>query len=153
MWKWEEQTARRSILGFKESHLRQMWTNSCYKREGIWGWNVSQEVRLITVLRVITMTGKQPSWATVFLRRFCQLASGFHIFNFAAIYFFRVKSSALRLTPWRARSLYLCPPLTGRPIYVLRHRVPFSSPPTTRRTRVDFFYPASTRGSSTITEQ
>jgi hypothetical protein len=34
------------------------------------------------------------------------------------------------------------------PIYTPRHRVPFSSPPTTPRATVEVFEPASTRGSS-----
>jgi hypothetical protein len=46
---------------------------------------------------------------------------------------------------WRARSPYLYPPGTGWPSYTTRHRVPFSSPPTTRRATVEIFQPASTR--------
>jgi hypothetical protein len=37
-------------------------------------------------------------------------------------------------------------PGTEWPIYIPRHRVPFSSPPTTRRATVEVFEPASTRG-------
>jgi hypothetical protein len=40
---------------------------------------------------------------------------------------------------WRSRSLYLCPPVTGWPSYAPRHRVPFSSPSTTRRATVGVF--------------
>jgi hypothetical protein len=46
---------------------------------------------------------------------------------------------------WRARSAYLYPPGRGSPIYTPSHWVPFSSPPTTRRTTVEVFDPASTR--------
>jgi hypothetical protein len=48
---------------------------------------------------------------------------------------------------WRTRSPYLYPPGTGWPSYTPRHRVPFSSPFTTRRTTVEVFEPASTLGS------
>jgi hypothetical protein len=46
---------------------------------------------------------------------------------------------------WRTRSPYLYPPGAGRPSYVSRHRVPFSSPLTTRRVTVEVFEPASAR--------
>jgi hypothetical protein len=39
------------------------------------------------------------------------------------------------------RSSYLNPPGTGWPSYTLRHWVPFSSPPTTRRATVQVFDP------------
>jgi hypothetical protein len=44
-----------------------------------------------------------------------------------------------------ARSPYLYPPGTGWPGYNLRHWVPISSLPTTRRATVEVFEPASTR--------
>jgi hypothetical protein len=49
----------------------------------------------------------------------------------------------------RARSPYFYPPGTGWPSYTCtsRHWVPFSSPPTTRRTMVEVLEPAFTRGS------
>jgi hypothetical protein len=47
---------------------------------------------------------------------------------------------------WRIRSPYLCPLGTRWPSYTPRHRVPFSSPPTTLRVTVDVFEPVSTRG-------
>jgi hypothetical protein len=47
--------------------------------------------------------------------------------------------------PWRARTPYLYPPGTGWPSYTPRHRVFFSSSPTTRRATVVVFEPASTR--------
>jgi hypothetical protein len=49
------------------------------------------------------------------------------------------------LPTWRARSPYLYPPGTRWPSYTPKHWIPFSSPPTTRRTTVDVFDPASTR--------
>jgi hypothetical protein len=49
---------------------------------------------------------------------------------------------------WRARSPYLYRPKTGWHSYTPRHWVPFSSSPTTRRTTVETFEPALTRGSS-----
>jgi hypothetical protein len=51
---------------------------------------------------------------------------------------------------WRTRSPHLYPPGTGWPSYTPRHRVPFSSPPTTRRAGVEVFEPASTRGPSSL---
>jgi hypothetical protein len=45
---------------------------------------------------------------------------------------------------WKARSLYLYPPGTGWSICIPRHWVTFSSPPTTHRTTVEVFEPAST---------
>jgi hypothetical protein len=48
---------------------------------------------------------------------------------------------------WRASSPYLCPPGTAWPSYTIRHWVPISSPPTTRRTTVEVFEPASTHSS------
>jgi hypothetical protein len=47
---------------------------------------------------------------------------------------------------WTVRTPYLCPPGTGWPSYTPRHRVPFSSPPTTRRATVEVFKPISTWG-------
>jgi hypothetical protein len=54
---------------------------------------------------------------------------------------------------WRARSPYLCPPGTEWPSYTPRHWVPFSSPSTTRRTTVEVFEPASTRGKTHCHQQ
>jgi hypothetical protein len=48
--------------------------------------------------------------------------------------------------PWKARSPYLCHPGTGWPSYTPRHWVPFSSPPTTSRARVEELEPTSTWG-------
>jgi hypothetical protein len=42
-------------------------------------------------------------------------------------------------SPWRTRSPYLYPPVTGWPGYTPRHWVPFSSPPTTRRATRDIW--------------
>jgi hypothetical protein len=42
---------------------------------------------------------------------------------------------------WRARTMYLYPPRTGRPGYTPRHWVCFSSPPTTRRATAEVFEP------------
>jgi hypothetical protein len=47
-------------------------------------------------------------------------------------------------TTWKAWSPYLYPPATVWPGYTSRHWVPSSSPPTTRRTTVKVFDPAST---------
>jgi hypothetical protein len=49
---------------------------------------------------------------------------------------------------WKARSPYLCPPVTGWPSYTSKHWVPFSSPPTTCRATVEVFEPTSTVPSS-----
>jgi hypothetical protein len=48
-------------------------------------------------------------------------------------------------TTWRARSPHLYPLEAGWLSYTPRHWVPFSSPPTTRRAKVEVFEPASTR--------
>jgi hypothetical protein len=58
-------------------------------------------------------------------------------------YCLRLETSPTR----RARSPYLYPSGTWWPSYTPRHWVPFSSPPTTRRTTVGVFEPASIRGS------
>jgi hypothetical protein len=47
----------------------------------------------------------------------------------------------------RARSPYLYPPTTGWTIYTLRHWVPFSLPPTTRKASMEVFEHAATRNS------
>jgi hypothetical protein len=77
--------------------------------------------------------------AIAFLRRFCQIASGFHFFGFRNSNSFTEQSRQPRVQPpaWRTRSLYLYPPVTGW--------VRFSSPSTTRRDTVEVFQPASTR--------
>jgi hypothetical protein len=46
---------------------------------------------------------------------------------------------------WWARSPYLYPPGTRWSSYTLRHWVPFSLPPTTRKGAVEVFDPASTQ--------
>jgi hypothetical protein len=62
--------------------------------------------------------------------------------------------SQIRDSPtWRARSPYLYTPRTGLPRYTPRHRVPFSSPPTTRRVTVEVFDHASTRESDELQSQ
>jgi hypothetical protein len=48
---------------------------------------------------------------------------------------------------WTARSSYLYPPGGGWLNFPPRHWVPFSSPPTTLRTTMEVFEPASTRAS------
>jgi hypothetical protein len=50
---------------------------------------------------------------------------------------------------WRAWSPYLYSTGTGWPSYTLRHWVPFSLPPTTRRATVEIFEPASTQAVNT----
>jgi hypothetical protein len=49
---------------------------------------------------------------------------------------------------WRARSPYLYPPGIVWSSYTPRHRIPLSSPPTTRRATVEVFELASTRGTN-----
>jgi hypothetical protein len=79
--------------------------------------------------------------AIALLRRSCQIASDFHFFGFCNNNFLHSKFFSLASNPptWRNRSLYLCPPATGWPSYTPRHRVPFSSPFTTRRVTVEVF--------------
>jgi hypothetical protein len=63
--------------------------------------------------------------------------------------YFTVSDS--RLPPnLKARSSSLYPPGTGRHSYTSRHWVPFSSPPTTGRTTVKVFEPASTRANKLV---
>jgi hypothetical protein len=66
------------------------------------------------------------------------------------IFFFFCWSSAVRPTPNLEDpiSMYLCPLVTGWPRHTPRHRVPFSSPYTTRRATVEVFWAASTRDTS-----
>jgi hypothetical protein len=80
-----------------------------------------------------------PSGDTAFLGRFCQIVSGFHFFGFRNSNFLTEQGRYPCVQPpnWRTRSLYLCPPMTGWPSYIPRHRVPFSSPSTTRRAMVE----------------
>jgi hypothetical protein len=59
--------------------------------------------------------------------------------------YFTLSNSRLPPT-WRARSPYLYPQGTRWPSYTPRHWLPFSSPHMTRRTTVEVFKPASTRG-------
>jgi hypothetical protein len=69
--------------------------------------------------------------------------------DLATLHFYRARSSALHPTPppptLKARSLYLCPPGTEWPSYSSRQRFFFSPLSTTRRVKVEVFYPASTR--------
>jgi hypothetical protein len=89
-----------------------------------------------------------PFWAITFIRRFCQIASGFHLFAFRNSNCFTEQGRQPFVQPpaWRTRSLYLYPPGTGWPSYTPRHRVPFSPSSTTRRATAEVFDPASTRG-------
>jgi hypothetical protein len=86
-----------------------------------------------------------PFRAMAFLRRFRVFTSWISQQQFI----YTVRPSALRPTflplTRRVRSLYLCPPVTGWPSYTPRHRVSFSSPPTTRRATVEAIKPASTQ--------
>jgi hypothetical protein len=79
-------------------------------------------------------------WAMAFLRRFCQIWSGFHFFGFRNSNCFaeQGRQYIAQHPTWRTRSLYLCPPVTGWPSYAPRHRLLFSSP-TTRRGTVEVF--------------
>jgi hypothetical protein len=69
-----------------------------------------------------------PFWATVFFRRFCQIASGFHFVGFLDNVFFFLTEWGSQLyvqTPtWSSKSQYLCPPVTAWPSYTPRHWVP-----------------------------
>jgi hypothetical protein len=56
-------------------------------------------------------------------------------------YFIRFETSPT----WRVKSPYLYPPGTRWPGYTPRHRVSFSSPPTSLRATVEVLDPASTR--------
>jgi hypothetical protein len=47
------------------------------------------------------------------------------------------------LPAWKAKSLYSCHPRTAWPCSILRHWVPFSSPPMTRRATVEVLEPVS----------
>jgi hypothetical protein len=60
-----------------------------------------------------------PFWAIAFLRRFCQIASGFHLFVFRNSNFFTEKVSEPWVQPptWRTSSVYACPLVTGWPSF------------------------------------
>jgi hypothetical protein len=64
-------------------------------------------------------------------------------------YWFLVKSKVVpvlhELSTTPRRCMYLYPPRAERPSYTTRHLVPFSSPPSTRRAKVEVFDPTSTR--------
>jgi hypothetical protein len=101
-----------------------------------------------------------PFWAIIFLRIFCQTASGFHFFwiwqtihthtyiydcNGSCLcnYFLYIvyiaeegRLPCVQPQTWRTRSLYLCPPSDRVAQLYPRHRVPFPSPSTTRRAKV-----------------
>jgi hypothetical protein len=64
--------------------------------------------------------------------------------EFSAIHDHILLSQIRGFPTWRARHPYLYPPGTGWPSYTSRHRVPSSSPPSTRRATVDVYEPAST---------
>jgi hypothetical protein len=76
-----------------------------------------------------------PFLSIVLLRRFCQITCGFQVFGFRNNNFFSEQGRQPCVKPptWRARSLYLCPPVTGWSRYTPRHLVTFSSPSMTRR--------------------
>jgi hypothetical protein len=65
-----------------------------------------------------------PFLTIAFLRRFCQIASGFR-FGFHNNIFFTEQGRQPCVQPqiWKARSLYLGPPVTGWPSYTPRHQV------------------------------
>jgi hypothetical protein len=102
---------------------------------------------IIIIIIIITVIIICKTRAIAFLRRFCQIASPFHLFGFRSTIFFTEQGcQPCAQTPtWRTRSLYLCHPVTGWPSYTPRHRVPFSSPLTNLRATVEVFEPASTR--------
>jgi hypothetical protein len=91
-----------------------------------------------------TIRGFSPTRSLATIRgysaRFNQVSASL---DFATIIIYRARSSALRSV-----SAFMPPPpqVTGWPSYTSRHRVPFSSPTTTRRATVVVFQPASTRG-------
>jgi hypothetical protein len=58
--------------------------------------------------------------------------------------YFTVSDSRLPQCGGSGPRMYI-PQGTGWPSYTLRHRVPFSSPPTTRRAKVEVVVPASTQ--------
>jgi hypothetical protein len=64
---------------------------------------------------------------------------GVHFFGFRNSNLFAGQGClpCVRPSTRRARSLYLCPPVTESPSYTPRHRVPFSSLSTTRRATVE----------------
>jgi hypothetical protein len=65
----------------------------------------------------------------VFLRRFCQIVSGFHFFEFHDKFFTEQgRGSCIQPPTWKNRSVYLDPPVTGWPSYTPEHWVPYLSP-------------------------
>jgi hypothetical protein len=87
-------------------------------------------------------------YSPLFLGRLSQLCpllgirpSSFHFFGFRNNILFTEQGRQPCVQPptWRTRSLYLCPPVTQWPSYTPGNRVPFSTPSTTRRVRVEVF--------------
>jgi hypothetical protein len=110
--------------------------------------SVVWSVILMSMLMIASFMYLNAEWNCVviaFLRRFCQIASRFHFFEFRKTdFFYRARSSALGSTPpWRTRSQYLCPPGTGWSSCTPRHRFPFSSLTATCRATVKVIEPAS----------
>jgi hypothetical protein len=73
--------------------------------------------------------------AMTFLRRFWQIAFGFHFFGFRNSNSFTEQGRQPCIQPptWRARYPYLCPLVSAWPSYIPSYWVPFSSPSTTQK--------------------
>jgi hypothetical protein len=100
---------------------------SRYKTEKLYWMNNFEVLRLYTCFHSIILLEYQicvsthhhhhhwqnsPFWAISFLRRFCQIASGFDLFEFRNNNFFTEQGRQPCVQPptWRTRSLYLGPP-------------------------------------------
>jgi hypothetical protein len=123
----------------------------CHDRSNLDGLNyVSFKVTLRpTVSRSVCLSGCQASRPkTRFLLPSDSLMWG-ALSGERTFYCLRFETPTTR----RARSPYIYPLGTGWPSYAPRHRVPFSSPPTTRRATVEVFEPASTQWTLKVTPE
>jgi hypothetical protein len=65
-------------------------------------WDQECDILYEDTLAISSSLAKEPFWVVAFLRRFCQIASGFHFFGFHDsnfFFFYRARSSALLPTP------------------------------------------------------
>jgi hypothetical protein len=120
----------------------------CWKKAII----ISSLQNLLFIKTIIL--AKQPFWAITFIRRFCQTClfnceldhPVFTFLDFAAIFFYRVRSSTLYPTPNLEDqvSIYVPEWQDGWPSHNPKHRVPYSLHFMTRRATVEVFQPSST---------
>jgi hypothetical protein len=89
-------------------------------------------------------------WAVAFLRKSCHICSRPCSFHFCGFHN-RTGSPALHPTPNLENQVSVCMSPSERVAnYTPRQRVPFSSPSSTLRTKIETFEPASTGGKNCV---